>query len=221
MEATSQLSSRPAGASWWAAIAASYRHEGRFSPSALVSLDPLAAMADEEVSVLDARGRLVWSSGSGASGAMAAMDRAMMGAADLGPAVRLPVLVSGVRVGTALVRLPAAGPPPADQAFRSSIERLLLLTGIGAGLLSVLVGLLLTRRVTAPVRALTTAARSLASGERAARLQAGAPDELGEMAAAFNAMADAVEAEDVLSCYGGTSIALVMGGARLWVVEQR
>ena len=182
------------------AIAASYRHEGRFSSSALVSLDPLAAMADEEVSVLDTRGRLVWSSGPGASGAMAAMDRAMMGTADLGPAVRLPVMVSDVRVGTALVRLPAAGPPPADQAFRSSIERLLLLTGIGAGLLSVLVGLLLARRVTAPVRALTSAARSLAGGERAARLRAGAPDELGEMAAAFNAMADAVEAEDVLRC---------------------
>ena len=182
------------------AIAASYRHEGRFSPSALAALDPLAAMADEEVSVLDTRGRLVWSSGPGASGAMAAMDRAMMGTADLGPAVRLPVMVSDVRAGTALIRLPAAGPPPADQAFRSSIERLLLLTGIGAGLLSVLVGLLLARRVTAPVRALTTAARSLAGGERAARLRAGAPDELGEMAAAFNAMADAVEAEDILRC---------------------
>ena len=182
------------------ALTASYRDQGRWNPSALVSLDPLAAMADEEVSVLDARGRLVWSSQSAASGAMAAMDRAMMGTPDLGPAVRLSVMVAGARVGTALVRLPAAGPPALDQAFRSSVERLLLLTGIGAGLLSVLVGVLVARRVTAPVRSLTTAARSLTAGQRSARLQASAPDELGEMAAAFNAMADAVEAEDVLRC---------------------
>ncbi|MHB1865564.1 MAG: sensor histidine kinase [Candidatus Saccharimonadales bacterium] len=183
-----------------AALAASYRDQGRWNPSALVSLDPLAAMADEEVSVLDARGRLVWSSQSGANGAMAAMDRAMMGTPDLGPAARLTVMVTGAHVGTALIRLPARGPPALDQAFRASVERLLLLTGIGAGLLAVLVGILVARRVTAPVRSLTAAARALTAGRRSTRVQASAPDELGEMADAFNAMADAVETEDVLRC---------------------
>ena len=198
-----------------AAIAASYRHDGHFSPSTLAALDPLAAMANEEVSVLDDRGRLVWSSQSGTSGAVATMDRAMMDSATtdratmdrammgnltFGPAVRLPIMVSGARVGTALVRMPVTGSPAIDEAFRSSIERLLVLTGIGAGLLAVLVGILLARRVTAPVRALTAAARSLTGGKRAERLVDSAPDELGEMAAAFNAMADAIEAEDVLRC---------------------
>ncbi|MDA8286391.1 MAG: ATP-binding protein, partial [Actinomycetota bacterium] len=56
------------------------------------------------------------------------------------------------------------------------------------------------RRVTAPVRSLTAAARALAGGQRAARLSEDAPDELGQMAAAFNTMADAVEAEDALRC---------------------
>ncbi|MDA8315656.1 MAG: ATP-binding protein [Actinomycetota bacterium] len=182
------------------ALAASYRDERGWRPSALASLDALAAMADEQVSVLDARGRLVWTSASGANGAMAAMDRAMMGTPALGTASRIPITVSGARVGTALVRLPAAGLPAIDQAFRSSIERLLLLTGIGAGLVAMLVGILLARRVTAPVRSLTAAARSLTAGQRSARLQDSSPDELGEMAAAFNTMADAVEAEDVLRC---------------------
>ena len=182
------------------ALAASYRDERGWKASALSSLDPLAAMADEEVSVLDARGRLVWTSASGANGAMAAMGRTMMGTPALGTPSRIPITVSGARVGTALVRFPATGPPAIDQAFRSSIERLLLLTGIGAGLAAVLVGILLARRVTAPVRSLTAAARSLTAGQRSARLQDSSPDELGEMAAAFNAMADAVEAEDVLRC---------------------
>ena len=183
-----------------AALATSYRDQGWWNPSALVSLDPLAAMADEEVSVLDARGRPVWSSQSGANGAMAAMDRAMMGTPDLGPAVRLSVTVAGAHVGTALIRLPARGPPALDEAFRASVERLLLLTGIGTGFLAVLVGILVARRVTAPVRSLTAAARALTAGQRSTRVQASAPDELGEMADAFNAMADAVEAEDVLRC---------------------
>ena len=182
------------------ALSASYRDQGRWSPSALAGLDPLAAMADEQASVLDTRGRLVWSSQSGASGAMATMDQAMMGTPALGPAVPVPVVVAGTRVGTALIRLPTSGPPALDQAFRASVERLLLLSGIGAGLAAVLVGILLARRVTAPVRALTAAARSLTAGQHSERLKATTPDELGEMAAAFNAMADAVEAEDILRC---------------------
>ena len=182
------------------ALATSYRDARGWRPSALSSLDPLAAMADEEVSVLDTRGRLVWSSYSGVNDAMVAMGRAMMGAPALGTPSRIPITVSGARVGTALVRLPIAGPPAIDQAFRSSIERLVLLAGIGAGLMAVLVGILLARRVAAPVRSLTAAARSLTVGQRSARLQDSSSDELGEMAAAFNAMADAVEAEDVLRC---------------------
>ncbi len=184
-----------------AALATSYRDQGRWNPSALrLSLNPLAAMADEEVSVLDTRGRLVWSSQSGANGSMAAMDPAMMGTPALGLAVRLQVRVAGTLVGTALVRLPSSGPPALDQTFRASIERLLLLTGIGVGLVAVLIGILVARRVTAPVRSLTRAARSLTAGQRSTRLRDTSPDEFGEMAAAFNAMADAVEAEDVLRC---------------------
>ena len=183
-----------------AALAASYRAQGRWEPSALGFVDPLAAMAGEQVSVLDAHDHLVWSSTAGAGGAMAAMDRAMMGTAPLGPTRRVPVVVAGARVGTAVIRLPAAGPSPLDQSFRASVERLLLVSGIGAAMVAVLVGILLARRVTAPVRSLTAAARSLAAGQRSARLSDDAPDELGQMAAAFNAMADAVEAEDALRC---------------------
>ena len=182
------------------ALAASYRAQGRWNASALGFVDPLAAMAGEQVSILDAHGQLVWSSTSGAGGAMAAMGRAMMGTAPLGSALRAPVVVTGTRVGTAVIRLPVAGPSPLDQSFRASVERLLLVSGIGAALVAVLVGILLARRVTAPVRSLTAAARSLAAGQRSARLSHEAPDELGQMAAAFNAMADAVEAEDALRC---------------------
>ena len=190
-----------------AAVSASYRAQGRWNPAALAALDPLAAMADEQVSVLDARGRLVWSSTSAVSGTMAAMDHAMMGSPALGPAVRVPVVAAGARVGTTLIRLPSTGAPALDQAFRSSVERLLVLSGIGAGVVAVIVGVFLARRVTAPVRSLTTAARSLSAGRRPARLEDTSPDELGQMAAAFNAMADAVEAEDILRCSFARDIA--------------
>jgi signal transduction histidine kinase len=78
------------------------------------------------------------------------------------------------------------------------VNRLLLLGGIAAGLLALGLGVLLARRATAPARELTRAARALASGDRSHRVAVEAADEFGEMAHAFNAMADAIEEEDRL-----------------------
>ncbi|MDQ6840126.1 MAG: ATP-binding protein, partial [Actinomycetota bacterium] len=104
------------------------------------------------------------------------------------------------RVGTAEVRFPQTGPATPDRAFAAAVERSVAAAGLGAGLMAVIVGVLLARRVAAPVRDLTGAARALAGGQRSARLQPSSPDELGEMASAFNAMADAIDTEDRLRC---------------------
>src|SRR3989304_6264843 len=71
-----------------------------------------------------------------------------------GPPPRLPVRVDGEVVGTAIVRLPQAWLLPQDVSFRSSVNRLLLLGGILAGLAALVLGIVLGRRATAPARAL-------------------------------------------------------------------
>jgi two-component system, OmpR family, sensor histidine kinase BaeS len=122
----------------------------------------------------------------------------MMGTAALGPSQRLPVTVDGTVVGTAVVRLPLQGLLTANVAFRDAVNRLLLVGGLLGALAAVGLGLMLARRATVPVRDLTRTARLLAGGNRAARVQQRSGDEFGQMAAAFNSMADTIVEEDWL-----------------------
>ncbi|HET9132781.1 MAG TPA: ATP-binding protein [Gemmatimonadales bacterium] len=69
---------------------------------------------------------------------------------------------------------------------------------IGAGILltlGVLVGVVVTRRVTLPLRELTDASDRLAAGDRAVRVPVRSGDEFGRLGAAFNAMAEQVDSE--------------------------
>ena len=87
-----------------------------------------------------------------------------------------------------------------DRKFLSAeshgfLNTLLYITGIG-GLLTVGVAILLaawlSRRITAPVTALTEATQAIAQGD-AARLPVTSSDELGRMSAAFNRMTSTLE----------------------------
>jgi signal transduction histidine kinase len=148
--------------------------------------------------LLDADGRTVWEPSAGEGGRLAQLHRQMMGSGPLGPEQGMPIRVDGEVVGTAIVRLPTAGLLPQDISFRSSVNRMLLVGGIAAGLAALLAGSVLARRATAPARELTRAAKAVAAGERSERVDFDSPDELGEMANAFNAMADTIEEEDRL-----------------------
>lgn len=182
-----------------AALEDSYTRLGAWDPSDLDSLAALALMDGGTLRLLDEDGRTVWEPAADAEGsAMARMHRQMMGGGPLGPEQRLPIEVDGSVVGTAVVRLPEPGLLPQDAAFRASVNRLLLLGGIAAGLLALGLGVLLARRATAPARELTRAARGLAAGDRSHRVAFEAADEFGEMARAFNTMADTIEEEDRL-----------------------
>ena len=118
--------------------------------------------------------------------------------AGLGPVQRIPIVVDGKVVGTAIVRLPKPTALPDAVAFRSEVIRLLLFGGVLGALLSFGLGIVFARRATRPVRGATDAAHALASGDRTVRLGADRPDEFGELGRAFNSMADAVDAEEQL-----------------------
>lgn len=180
-------------------LAAEYRRAGGWQPESLDRLGPAFVMSGAEVKLLDPDGRLMWSTaGFGMSPPMLAMHREMMGTPELGSADRLPVVVDGRPVGTAVLRVPQAALPAADEEFRSSVNRLLLGGALAAGLLALLVGLALARRTTAGVTELTAAANELAAGRRDRRAAVSSSDEIGDLATAFNMMADAVAREDEL-----------------------
>lgn len=118
--------------------------------------------------------------------------------AGLGPVQRIPIVVDGKVVGTAIVRLPKPTALPDAVAFRAEVIRLLLFGGAIGALLSFGLGIFFARRATRPVRDATGAAHALASGDRTVRLGADRPDEFGELGRAFNSMANAVDAEERL-----------------------
>jgi signal transduction histidine kinase len=59
-------------------------------------------------------------------------------------------------------------------------------------------GLILFRQIVAPVRAMTTAAQSIADGDLEQRVSVSTSDELGQLARAFNQMADALDRNRIL-----------------------
>ncbi|HSR25455.1 MAG TPA: ATP-binding protein [Candidatus Eisenbacteria bacterium] len=188
------------------ALTASYRAHGGWDRTDLDGVGGSVAMSGGTLSVEDSSGRVVWQSDASRMGGMQGMmgsggtmgSGGMMGQAALGPEQRLPVTVSGDRVGTAILRLPQAGLAAPDRSFRDAVNRALLLTGVVVGALAVLIGVLLARRATVPVRRLTAAAEAWGRGERDRRVRYSAGDEFGAMAASFDRMADSLEDQERL-----------------------
>ena len=116
-----------------------------------------------------------------------------------GPQSSTPVMVRGQRIGTALVRSTGSGLSGAGRVLQTALLRAIAGAAGLAALLALLTGLTVARRITRPVSRLIAVTRAMASGDRAAR--AGpirAPNELRELAAAFDQMAGTLDRQEQL-----------------------
>jgi len=108
------------------------------------------------------------------------------------PAARLAageaVLVDGVRVGTILTAELAPSLNPEETAYLRRTNAALLFATAGAVLIALLVGVLLARTLTQPLRALTQASHRMAGGDLEQAVTVTSRDEIGELTAAFNQM---------------------------------
>ncbi|MEA3339931.1 MAG: HAMP domain-containing protein, partial [Chloroflexota bacterium] len=100
------------------------------------------------------------------------------------------IVQNGTPVGALYVGIPNWSPPPSGEGFLASVNRTLLLVAVVAGLGAVLLILGLSRRILAPVEALTAAARRMEAGDLSQRVQVASSDEIGDLSRAFNSMAD-------------------------------
>jgi methyl-accepting chemotaxis protein len=100
-----------------------------------------------------------------------------------------------------------------QQGFTNSVNRSLLIAILVAGALALLLALLLSRSIISPVSALTRAARRMENGDLSQRVQVRANGELGELAQAFNAMADGLQR---LAAHTALERARLPGSAARW-----
>jgi len=116
----------------------------------------------------------------------------------------IPIMAGPARFGT-LVVLPQ-GPPPGASAsedtsatsLSSSINGYLVWSGLIAVLVAALVTLFMSRRILAPAESLAHAARALSRGDFSQRVKVRSQDEFGELASAFNTMAEDLERTEQL-----------------------
>ncbi len=85
-----------------------------------------------------------------------------------------------------------------ESSYRQALTQSLLWAVAAAALAAGLVGLYVTRRIVRPLRALTRASHRIAGGSYGQRLDTGAPGEIGELAGAFNIMAETLEQSEEL-----------------------
>jgi len=108
-----------------------------------------------------------------------------------------PVVVEGQTAGFLLMTSPGGGMlHPMEQMFLDQVNQALLLAGLLACGMGILMGLVLSRGLTAPLARLTAAAHRIARGDLSQRVPETGSEEVAELGRAFNHMvADLAEAE--------------------------
>ena len=81
----------------------------------------------------------------------------------------------------------------AEEDFLDQVNDSLWKVGLIAAAVALVIGLILTRQITRPVRALISGARHLTKGELSYRVTVKSRDEIGELADSFNIMASSLE----------------------------
>ena len=174
------------------AAAEAYVRSGGWTGADLGAASALAAAADARLAVRGTGGGTVWP-GPGMGTGMGAGMGGMHTGDGAGPIVEQPVTAAGQRVGTVRLVFPASASDGRTVAWSW------VAGAAGAALLTaLLVSAYVSGRLARPLVVLAAAARRFAAGDRTARARLRAPGELGQVAHAFDTMADEVVRADTL-----------------------
>lgn len=111
----------------------------------------------------------------------------------------LPLFLDGQRVGTLLnIRLRDLALDAPGQAFLRQVQTSLLWAALLAALLSLALGVLVSRLLTAPLARLTRASQAIAAGDLTQRVTVRSRDEIGALGDAFNEMAGSLAEAETL-----------------------
>ncbi len=139
--------------------------------------------------LVDLQGKLLIDTGPFQAGEQVPMDRNLQ---------RVEITADNKVVGYILVTGGQARPNPLEERFLSRMTQAVLLAVLGASVLAVLLGLLLARTITRPVRDLTLATSAMAKGRLNQQVPVRSNDELGELTRTFNQMSADLERANAL-----------------------
>jgi signal transduction histidine kinase len=108
-----------------------------------------------------------------------------------------PIEVAGQVVGTLMIPAAEGVHESQEAQFLDEVNDSLLWAGLVAGIVALVLGTLLAWQLTAPLRSLTNAAHDLAEGG-VTQVQVRSRDEIGELAQAFNDMAQSLSRQEAL-----------------------
>jgi two-component system OmpR family sensor kinase/two-component system sensor histidine kinase BaeS len=141
----------------------------------------------QNLTLLDADGRVVLNRGLAQGEGVGTLYPAD------GRGIRFALQAGGVRIGTLLLH---RGNWFGLLTIFSSLVLPVLFISFFTGLLTLLIGFLLARRVVTPLADVAAAAHQVAGGDLSARVQVRGPGDLRSLSDSFNRMADALEASD-------------------------
>jgi two-component system, OmpR family, sensor histidine kinase BaeS len=110
-----------------------------------------------------------------------------------------PILAQNVQVGELLVEgALMVGTSDRNANLVGGITRAVWVAGLTSGVVGLLLALLLVRQITRPLSSLNRASSRIADGDLSVRVPVHGQDEVGELAATFNRMADSLETQERL-----------------------
>jgi two-component system, OmpR family, sensor histidine kinase BaeS len=186
-QVATQVNHEKAAASAAAAAGDAYRKASGWDVADLSRTSAIAEAAGAKLFVLDASGAPVAGTSSGAGHIGPGQGRGTGPVGGQG-VVNAPVVVDRDSVGTVRLVFETAGGNQARDVAWSWIA----VAAVVALLVALLASWVVTRLIARPVAAMTSATRAFAAGDRQARAGVHGPGELGELARAFDSMADTV-----------------------------
>jgi signal transduction histidine kinase len=110
----------------------------------------------------------------------------------------VPVVMNGRMVGAVLVGSmiePVLN--PADEDFLHAVNLSIFISAAAVGLVALILGSMLFRQITSPLRTVSQAAEAIAAGQLERRVEVKTADEIGRLAQSFNHMAESLARADV------------------------
>jgi len=178
-----------------------YEQNGGWQRDRLATDLAWALQVGVEVALFDAAGRTIITSGQAVSAVTPLMRKRVLDATGYeqgalqGALVQYPLYLRGEEIGYIQARL--LDQVKEDYFVRSS-NRVLLVSVTVLGLVSILAGILASRRLARPILALVDASDDIARGNLSRRVDASGHDEIGRLSASFNSMAHNLEAQEKL-----------------------